>query len=126
MDEHAQGERALVSLKGKLGSDLRKVGRLRSGDFILEEFCEVSHGTDDISSGLYEAEVREGGACLVEVGQVDVVPVRLERVALAFDVVGEGSAFSEWVAALRHKRGLVLFKGRQLSKGGSICCRVLF
>ena len=65
-----------------------------------------------------EVEVVKGGACLVEVGRVDIVPAALEGVALALDVVGEGSALSEWVVLLLYKRGVVLGKNSKLVKGG--------
>ena len=48
------------------------------------------------------------------------MPVRLERVALAFDVIGKGSAFSEWVAALGHKAGLIFLQDSQISEGGRV------
>lgn len=118
VDDHAQGERALVRLVRKVGRDLLSVCGLRGADLTLEELSEGREGLNDVDIRLREVKVVESGAWLVEVRLVDVVPVRLERVALALDVISESGALSEWVVFLLAKRRVVLLEDSQLGERG--------
>ena len=106
VNDEAKHKGALVLLEGELGDDLVHVLGLGGGNLALEELGEVSEGADGVHIRLREGEVVKRGACLIQVRQVDVMPVGLESIALALDVVSEGSALSEGMACL-------LYQGRE-------------
>jgi len=100
VDDHSEGEGPLVLLIRELLSDLACVGRLGGGDLTLKESPEGNQGFNNVDIGPVEGEVAQTGVWLVQVRRVDEVPVGLEGVALALDVVGKGGAFTEGVIAL--------------------------
>lgn len=116
VDDHAESEGALVGLVRELAGDLAGVSGLRGADLALKELGEGIESLDDINIRLAETEVIKSGAWLVEVGLVDEVPVALEGVALALDVIGEGGALGEGVVALSAEVGVVLLEDSELGK----------
>lgn len=108
VNDHSEGKGALVGLVAEFVSNLLGVGGLRGADLVLQELGVGVKGLDDISIRLGEAEVIEGSALLIKVGLVDVMPVALEGVSLALDVVGKGGALSEGVVLLLNEVGVVL------------------
>ena len=117
VDDHAEDERALVGLVGELGNNLSHVVGLGGGDLSLEELGVVGESSNGVHVWLSEGEIVKSGAWLIQVGQVDVMPVGLEGVALTLDVVSKGSALSEWVLVLRHQGWEVLLEDGELSDG---------
>jgi len=99
VDDKTEGERLLVGHFGEIGGDLGNVGA-GGHIFTLEESGEVSQSVQNVSRGLHKEGVILNGATVRQVGLVDEMPAALEGVALALDVVGEGSALSEGVVQL--------------------------
>ena len=124
VDDETEGEGALVILVRELGGDLGEVVGVSSRDSALEESGKVGEGLDNVDGRLNEREVVEGGACLIKVWLVGVMPVGLEGVTLALDVVSEGSALGEWVVVLSHEGGVVCLKSLHLVESGSEDSRV--
>ena len=116
MNNETKGERALVTLVGEVRGNLVRVRRLRSAGFALQECREGSECADSVHVWLREAEVVKCGAFLVQVWQVDEVPVGLEAVALTLDVIGEGGALSEWMILLLNEVGVVLGENGKLGE----------
>ena len=73
---------------------------------------------DNVLLRISEGKVGEGGVVLVQVGRVDEVPIRLEGVALALDVVGESGALREWVVLFLNKIWVVDLQRFELIKSG--------
>lgn len=73
---------------------------------------------DNVLLRISEGKVVEGGVVLVQVGRVDEVPIRLEGVALALDVVGESGALREWVVLFLNKIWVVDLQRFELIKSG--------
>lgn len=118
VDDHSEGEGALIGVGAELVRDLLSVGCVSGVNISLKELGVGIKGSNDVLRGLGEGKVVEGSALLVEVGLVDVMPVALEGVALSLDVVGEGSALGEGVVLLLDEVGVVLGKDSQIGKGG--------
>jgi hypothetical protein len=112
VDDQSQGEGLLVGRIAELVSDSLQVGGVLDFGGSLKEANQVSEGADDVNVWHDEVgEVLSRGAILIEVGDVDEVPLGLEGVALALDVVGERSALGEGVVFLVFgQRGVVLLE----------------
>lgn len=125
VDEQAKAEGALVGLVWQTLCDGCEIGRLASANFPFEEGSHVNHSADDVGVRLLEVEVLKGRALLVEVRQVDVVPVALERVALPLNVVGKSGALSERVGPLCDDRAVCGLQCPQFIEGCGQDGRVL-
>lgn len=124
VDNQAESERSGVLLiREVVLNSLVVVAILVGATRIGEPFSEAGQSVNDVLSGLIE-----GHRTIRVVGLVLEVPWGLEAVALAFDVVSEGSALSHWVVTLiLGKRRIVLLEGSKLSKHslvGSVVLRL--
>ena len=124
VNDHTEGERSLILLVGELISNLLSVGGLRGGDLALQELGVGIKSVDNVLLWIGEGEVVERGVGLVQVGHVDEVPVSLEGVALALNVVGESGALREWVVLLLNKIWVVDLERLELIESGSENIRV--
>ena len=118
VNDHTEGERSLIFIVGELISNLLSVCSLRGGDFALQELSVGIQSMDNVLLRISEGKVVEGGVVLVQVGRVDEVPIRLEGVALALDVVGESGALREWVVLFLNKIWVVDLQRFELIKSG--------
>lgn len=76
---------------------------------------------DDVVGWLRELWVVRGITALIEVGEVDEVPLVLPGVPLALDVVSEGSALGEWVVTLLNQIRVVLLEWSEDLEGLGKC-----
>ena len=116
VDQEAKDKGALISLVGEVRSDLVRVGRLGSTALAFHELSEGFESPNGVNIRLGEGEIVERSAILVQVGQVDEVPVGLEAVALTLDVVSESGALRERVILLLNKAWVVLSEYGKLVK----------
>ena len=124
VDQHAEDEGALVGLVGELVGDLTDIVGLRGGNLALHELGEVGDCADNVVIRLREVEVVNRRAWLVEIGQVDEVPVALEAVSFGLNVVGKSSALGERVIVLFDQVRIVLFENGELCNGSGKDVRV--
>lgn len=94
VDDETEGKRALVLLIGKAVLNLRDIGTV-GNVFAFEEGSQVGKGINHVDVTHLKVRIGGGVTAVVVVGLVDKVPVALEFVALALDVVGKGCALSE-------------------------------
>jgi len=80
---------------------------------------------NNILIGLDKAKVIKSSAWLVEVRLVDEVPVALEGVALALNVVSKGGALSEGVLTLLAQIRVIFLKDSELSDSSIENVRIL-
>ena len=99
VDQEAESEGLLVVLVAEPLLDLFDIGGGARHGITLQEGSEIGECVHDIDIGRLKAEVIERGVWLVKIRLIDEVPVALCGVALALDVVSEGSALSEGVRA---------------------------
>ena len=118
VNDHTEGERSLIFIVGELISNLLSVCGLRGSDLALQELSVGIQSMDNVLLRIGEGKVVEGGVVLVQVGRVDEVPIRLEGVALALDVVGESGALREWVVLFLNKIWVVDLQRFELIKSG--------
>ena len=127
VDHQAKGKGLLVVLVIELFLDLVDVGAF--GDFFtLEEGSEIAKSAKHVRLGHLEVGVVADVLALGEDGLVDEVPVALEGVTLALDVVSEGGALGEGVVILiAGQAGLRVRKERKDGEGRveSIRCLAL-
>ena len=111
----------MVIIVAEMIGNLLSVGRIRGTDLIPEEFGQVIQSIDDVDIRRVEVrEVIDRGALFVEVGLVNEVPIALERIALALDVIGKSSTLSEWMLVfILCERCIILFQDRKFIKS---CC----
>ena len=121
VDEHTKGEGAGIGLSWELLSDSLDVGRVLTVDLAFHVGSHVGHGLDNVDVRHGEVEVIESGALLVQVGEVDEVPVALEGVTLTLDGVGKSGALCEGVVVLSSSQvGFASLKVLKLSEGGTV------
>ena len=98
VDDQTEGKGLLVVDIIERVSDLVDVGAVGVDLLSLEESNQVVHGLDDVDISHHVIGVVSDGFALVEERLINEMPIRLERVALSLDVVGEIGTLSEGVA----------------------------
>ena len=116
VDDETESEGLLVVLVAEPLLDLFDVGRGARYGITLQEGSEIGECVHDIDIGRLKAEVIERGVWLVQIRLINEVPVALCGVALALDVISEGSALGEGVRAFILRQGRV--GGRQVAENG--------
>lgn len=99
VNDEAEGERALVFLIFKAVLDLRDICAARN-IFILQESRQIGESLHNIHVRHFKLRIVGGITTVGEIRLINEVPLALEAVALALDVIGKVCALSERVVLL--------------------------